>query len=261
MAEQSLLANELLKKAQKNRDPALVELAARQFQLLGDRQGEAKCYATLGEMRFSAGSYLESASFYQQSLEIQRALGSKQGEAQCLYFLSRCVAFTGGETEGTDERSYLSAALALAEEIADQELQAQCCVRLAACLRGDEPDTSRSLYQKALQILDKVEKGWLSAICHQSLGHLYARGSDNLKARKHYLAAIEDFEHARLSQPTSVDLRQAQCLESLGDLASKDGDEEEAMEQYEQSLAKLQGCELAGTQRVREKLERLRSLD
>ena len=261
MQNESHGAREILTKARRNRDPALVEVAVRQFQQLDDLAGVAECYKTLGEMRFKAGSYKESAAFYQQSLELYKECGSKKEEAHCFFSLSRCAAFLEKEPDSDTEMSHLTESLLLAEEIADQELQVQCYLRLAACLRDKEPGAAGNYYQKALHLLETMEKGWLSAICHQSLGHLYARKSENIKARKHYLASLEDLENARSEQQPGVDLRQAQCFESLGDLALREDDEEEAQAQYQQALAILEGSAPAGARRVKEKLEQLQCLE
>jgi predicted negative regulator of RcsB-dependent stress response len=255
MTPENSPASELLKKAGRDRDPALAEEAARQFSLSGDRCSEAACYTALAEMRFSAGSYLESAAFYKKSLAIFEALLSRKEEAQCLYFLSRCYAFVS--VAGEDESAYLEKALAAAQESENRELEVECCIKLGSCLRDRDQPGSRFFYLKAIQLLEKVEAGWLSAICHQGLGHLYARDSDYLKARKHYLAAVEHFENARSEQTGTVKARQAQCFESIGDLALREGDEEEAGRRWQQSLEILQDGNQKRVQRLKEKLDEL----
>ncbi len=250
-------ARRLLNKGQRDRDPSLLKQAAELFSQSVDPEGEADCYAGLGEMRFSANSFHESTEWYQKGLEIYSSLGKKKGEAECLFFLSKCCAFISKENKTRDETKYLKAALAAAEEADEQELQVECCISLGACLRVTEPEESRKHYHNALQISEQMEKGWLSGICHQSLAHLYAWQSEDIKARKHYLAAIENFELAREEQEKNTDLRQAQCLESLADLALREGDEDEAQERYQLALTKLESQGITGTQRVREKLARI----
>ncbi|MBX9720961.1 MAG: hypothetical protein K2X81_06185 [Candidatus Obscuribacterales bacterium] len=257
MAEETKAATELLKKAKRDRDPSLAQKASELSKEAADQHTEAECYTTLAEMRFSANSYTESTKWHSLALELYRSLSLKTQEAQCLFQLSRCAAFTSNPSKLNAEIEYLRASLAIAEEIANYELQVRCSVNLGACLRGPAPEEAREFYKKALAALEHMERGWLSGICQQSLGHLYARDSDELKARKYYLAAIEDFELARESEPINTDLRQAQCLESIGDIALKEGDEDEALDRYQSALLKFDCHRLSGAHRVREKIAAL----
>jgi tetratricopeptide (TPR) repeat protein len=250
-----------LRFGQSQRDPALVKEAAEQFRKIDDAAGEAECYDTLGEMRFSAGSYEESANYYRQSMRIYQTIGQRANEAKSHFSLSRCLAFNKNQEnplpDDDNETSHLKDALQIASEISERDLQVQCCIALGACYRNAHPDASRDYYQSALKLLEPMPKGWLSAQCHQSLAQFFAGSNDSIKARRHYLAAIEDYEEARNDQAESIPQRLAQCHESIGDLALREVDEDEAIERFKESLRLLEEIQSRNAQRVREKLEQL----
>lgn len=249
----------ILQKARRERDPALAREAAEQFHLCGDAEGEAEAYAFLGEMRFCTGSYREAEDFYKKSLDIYQLLLSIKGVAWCLFWISRCLPFTKEENDGADEISCLELALKAAEKGKEKELQIECCIKLGSRLRDRENARAFSFYNQALELLKNAEDGWLVAVCHQGLGHLYARETDYLKARRHYLSAIESFEEARANHADEVDVRLAQCMESAGDLALCDGESDEAENRFEQALQILVSMgDSRRSQRLRDKLGRLR---
>ncbi|NQE38609.1 hypothetical protein E5S67_06394 [Microcoleus sp. IPMA8] len=51
---------------------------------IGDRQGEANSLNGFGNAYYSVGEYQRAIEFYQQSLEISREIGDRDGEAASL---------------------------------------------------------------------------------------------------------------------------------------------------------------------------------
>jgi tetratricopeptide (TPR) repeat protein len=67
---------------------------------IGDRNGEADSLSGLGSVYYSLGQYQEALNFCQQSLEIQREIGDRNGEAKVLWNISLLYQKSGKIRQG-----------------------------------------------------------------------------------------------------------------------------------------------------------------
>jgi tetratricopeptide (TPR) repeat protein len=247
-------AAKLLSEAKLSGSVSLAEQALKQFHRVGEPAGEAECHQFIAELSFADGDYVKAEAAYREAIRLYRVTDNISQEAASLFHLASCLAFTDNEQQ---QAAHLKDALSLAERLQDSQLQAQCHAGLGGACKGSDPVSSRYHFEKALDCMGDAGKGWLSGVCHQSIALLDALSADMNRAQQHLLIAIDDFEKARFSQPTTVDLRQAQCLEKLGDLSMEQPDSSKATSHYTAALKKLESRELTGIARVREKLAAL----
>jgi len=165
-------------------------------------------------LRFSAGAIKEAATHFIECRESYRELDLRKEEAQCLLKLSRCSAFLRNEPDFSSEQTFLDEALVLAKDTGEKGLEVECLVLLGASLRHEQADLAMSKYAEALKLIEAEKNNWLSGICHQSLGHLYAGQTDNWTARKHYLQALSHFEECSAEDATLLAQKQANAAKA-----------------------------------------------
>ena len=69
---------------------------------IGNRNGEANSLNNLGNAYQSLGEYQEAIEFYQQSLEIQRKIGNRYGEANSWFNLGNTLSKLKQQSEALE---------------------------------------------------------------------------------------------------------------------------------------------------------------
>jgi class 3 adenylate cyclase/tetratricopeptide (TPR) repeat protein len=95
---------------------------------IGDQDGVAKGYNTLGIIAYNRGAYTTALEQYQQSLNLHRAMHADYEEGNTL-FLMALVAIVRGEADGG--RSLAEQALAIAERLQAPQLKVEALTALA----------------------------------------------------------------------------------------------------------------------------------
>jgi class 3 adenylate cyclase/tetratricopeptide (TPR) repeat protein len=95
---------------------------------IGDQDGVAKGYNTLGIIAYNRGAYSTAMEWYQQSLNLHRAMHADYEEGNTL-FLMALVAIVRGEADGG--RSLAEHALAIAERLQAPQLKVEALTALA----------------------------------------------------------------------------------------------------------------------------------
>jgi len=148
---------------------ALNEQALTICQELGDRQGVAYGFLSLGYVACSQGDNEIARSLFEQSLAALSELGDKQGIAVALHNLGTVVQDQG---DYESARSLYERSLAIQQELGDTWGVSYSLLNLGlvACTQGDY-ESARSLYDRSLTILQGLGEP-------QGFGHLlqaYAR--------------------------------------------------------------------------------------
>ncbi|MEN9936666.1 MAG: serine/threonine protein kinase [Chloroflexota bacterium] len=150
----------------------------------GNQQGEAESLCALGLIASDQGEQAEAEEFYQQSLRISRAIGDLRQAATALNYLGSLALARPDHRQA--EECYRES-LSIAQAIGDQ-------VRVSACLnnlgevaldRGDYPQ-ALSYYQACLSIDQALDDQFNIGVSHLNLGRLAARQEDHRQALEHY---------------------------------------------------------------------------
>ncbi len=88
------------------------------FREIGDRNGEANCLIGLGNAYGSLGEYQRAIEFHQQSLDISREIGDHNGEANCLIGLGNAYGSLGEYQRAIE---FFQQSLNISREIGDRK--------------------------------------------------------------------------------------------------------------------------------------------
>jgi tetratricopeptide (TPR) repeat protein len=111
---------------------------------LGNRQGEANSLGNLGGTYQSLGEYQRAIDFQQQSLEIQRKLGNRQGEAASLGNLGGAYQALGEYQRAID---FQQQSLEIERELGNRQGEANSLFNQALALAKYEPRRFEALGQ------------------------------------------------------------------------------------------------------------------
>lgn len=148
----------------------------------------AETYNTLGTIYYHTGAYEQAASAYQQALHIHRSLGSAPQEANTLMHLALTLNAQGRYAEA---RATAETALARAEELAAQRLQAEARNALAEAAIG------------LGDLTGAVEHASVAATLSAALGSSYDQG---------IALRLRGAARAALGEPFSGDLEASVAL-------------------------------------------------
>ena len=90
---------------------------------IGDRNGEATCYANLGNVYQSVDEYEKAREYLEKSLVIMKEIGDRNGEAACFTHLGNVYQSVG---EYEKAREYLEKSLVINKEIGERHGEATC---------------------------------------------------------------------------------------------------------------------------------------
>ncbi len=120
----------------------------------GDRQLEANCIQSLGDVHVRLSELAEARARYEEALPIYRAIGDKLGEANCDFGLGDVAK---GEEDWLQAEQFFQAALSVYREIGMPFNIGLALQRLGVVAegRGDQTEAVR-FYREALQIFEAI---------------------------------------------------------------------------------------------------------
>ena len=198
------------------------------YQKLGDAQGIARCFGSLGDTYFSMGQYGQAAGFYHQSLLLKKAIGDRTGEVEALLGLSKAYLYLGQEERA---KKFEQQAQVIRREIGNPRRQAAFLNNLAL------DSQSRGQYQEAIafhlqQLAIARETGdtTLAAESLQKLAQAYELSGQSQKAIELYQQQLE------FAQKSNNNALQAIALSQLAKAYESLGQQPKAIELYQQQL-------------------------
>jgi tetratricopeptide (TPR) repeat protein len=156
---------------------------------IGDKCGEADSLGNLGNAYDSLGEYQRAIDFYQQSLEIQREIGDKCGEASSLNNLGNVCRKLGEYQRAID---FHQQSLEIKREIGDRSGEAASLGNLgnAYDLLG-EYQRAIDFYQQSLEIQREIGDRQDEATSLGNLGSTYRALGEYQRAINFYQQSIE----------------------------------------------------------------------
>ncbi len=206
----------------------LLKEASRDYEIAGNRLGQANCILIVGDIALRRSDHDAARAAYQQALPLYEKVGDLQGQANCVYSLGG-IAF--GRSDHDAARAAYQQALPLYEKVGSLLGQANCIQSLGEIsLRRSDHDAARDAFQEALPLYEKVGSLQGQANCIQGLGDIALARSDHDAARAAYQKALPLYE-------TVGDLLgQANCIQRLGDIALARSDHDAARAAYQKAL-------------------------
>lgn len=182
-----------------------------------------------GVMARTCGLYDEAVRWHSASLQLQRALGNRRGEAVALNNL--CVV-ARDQFDHVQVEQHGRASMAIAREIGDQNLEGLGLMHLGTALRGqDRVAEARASFRQSYAIFSELGDQLTAAALLNYLG-----GLDQLEGR--WPEAGRHFEQAlALNQALSTYWGLAITYSNLASLHHAQGQDEAAMAPLLQSLA------------------------
>ncbi len=202
------------------------EAALPLYRRVGSVLGEANCIQSLGDIALARSDHDGARERYEVALPLYRRVGDVLGEANCIRSLGD-IALARSDHDGARER--YEAALPLYRRVGDVLGEANCIQSLGdiALARSDHDGARGATRRRCRSIAG-------SALCsarrlHRPRRHR-ARRSDHDGARERYEAALP------LYRRVGDVLGEANCIQSLGDIALARSDHDGARERYEAAL-------------------------
>lgn len=205
-----------------------LQKALKLYQNLGNAQGIAHCFGSLGDTYFSMGQYGQAAGFYHQTLVLKKAIGDRFGEVEALLGLSKAYLYLGQEERA---KKFEQQAQIIRREIGNPRRQAAFLNNLAL------DSQSQGEYQEAivfhlqqLKIAREMGNPNLEGESLQKLAQVYELSGQSQKAIELYQQQLEFAQKSNDSAMEAIALSQlANAYESLGQSPK-------AIELYQQQL-------------------------
>ncbi|MDZ8225908.1 tetratricopeptide repeat protein [Nostoc sp. ChiVER01] len=195
---------------------------------IGDRDGEGVSLGNLGNAYNFLGQYQRAIDFYQQSLEIKREIGDRNGEGTSLGSLGNAYNFLGQYQRAIE---FLQESLEIKREIGDRNGEAKSLNNL-----GNAYNLLRQ-YQRAIEFLQE------SLEIKREIGDRDGEGVSlgNLGNAYNFLGQYQraiDFYQQSLEIKREIGNRNGEgnSLISLGNAYDSLGEYQQAIEFYQQSL-------------------------
>lgn len=164
---------------------------------LGNRGGEAKCSANLGNAHLLLGQYQQAATCYQQSLDISREIGDRGDEAMSLVNLGNAHKSLGRYQQAID---FYQESLKIAREIGERLLEASSFRGLGTAFREiGEYQQAIKFLQKALKIQREIGDQHGEANSLFELGLVLVRMDQRFEALQQYGQALALYEGLKLN--------------------------------------------------------------
>jgi tetratricopeptide (TPR) repeat protein/CHAT domain-containing protein len=206
----------------------LLQPALEVARALGDRQGEAQTLGNLGSVYAQQGRWEEAIANYEKALEIFRALGDRQGEAQTLGNLGSVYAQQGRWEEAI---ANYEKALEIFRALGDRQGEAQTLGNLGSVYRlQGRWEEAIANYEKALEIFHELGDRHGEGKTLNNLGLVYA---DQGRWEEAIACYEKDLEICRALGDRHGE---AQTLTNLGSVYRLQGRWEEAIANYEKAL-------------------------
>ncbi|XP_078353057.1 tetratricopeptide repeat protein 28-like [Oculina patagonica] len=119
---------------------------------IGDREGEATCYANVGDLFLSLGDHVKPKEYYEKAFAIAVEIGSKRTEAAICNKLGKLFQSLGGYVAAEE---YLEKALSISKEIRAGETEFGCYCSLTRTKLSQEKFEEAVYY--LFQSIEKCE--------------------------------------------------------------------------------------------------------
>ena len=155
---------------------------------IGQRNGEATCYANLGALYKLVGEYKKAREHMEKSLTIHTEIGVRNTKASCHANLG-VVYQSVGEHEKAVE--HIQKSLTICREIGERRGEASCYADLGDVYKlVGEYDKARQHIKKSLTIRTEIGDRSGAASCYESLGTVYLSAGKEDKANEHFEKAL-----------------------------------------------------------------------
>lgn len=193
------------------------------------KQGEARCYHSLGVTYFLGKSnYSKALEYYHKSLKINEEIGNKNGTANNL---GKIGVVYRRQSNYTKALEYKLKALNIYEELGDNEGVARTLGNIGN-IYENQSDYPKALeyYHRALKINEAIENKLGVAYNLGNIGIIYVNQSDYPKALEYYNNALKLDEE--LNNKSGV----ARNLGNIGVIYVNQSDYPKALEYYQKAL-------------------------
>jgi tetratricopeptide (TPR) repeat protein len=195
---------------------------------IGHRQGEAASLGSLGNAYNALGRYSEAIAFHEQSLEIKRQIGNRQGEANSLIGLGNAYHSLGRYSKAI---AFHEQSLEILRQIGDRQGEAGCLCNLGNAYHSlGRYSQATTFYKQSLEIAQQISHRHWEANSLNGLGNAYY-------SLGRYSEAIA-FHEQQLEIARQIGNRQGEAtsLGNLGNAYHSLGRYSEAIAFHEQSL-------------------------
>jgi len=178
---------------------------------LGNLMEIAATLSTLAVAQLQGGDALAAMASETEALQLFQQIRHRQGEVIGHLHLGQCAAWLGDDIQAAER---LERGLAIAREIGQQELEAECCFELGtlACGAGDAQRAQRWL-DDALRVSHDAGNKRGEACAQWGLGRVALLTRDTASAQQRLALALRGFRDFEMRD------QMLGCLESLVELA------------------------------------------
>ena len=156
---------------------------------IGERNGEASSYESLGNIFLSLGEYNKATEYLERALEISEEIGDRVGQAACYGNLGIAFDFRG---EFRKAEEYTEKALVIKKESGDRRGEAICYAQLGKVdLSLGEYCKGEECVKKALEIRKEIGDRSGEAVDHSMLGTVFHSLGEYVKAQDYHKKALE----------------------------------------------------------------------
>ena len=158
---------------------------------IGNKNGQAAAYESLGVVFHSVGEYIKGKEYLQKALQITIEIGDKKGAASCYGNLG--TAFLApDQCDKKKAKNFIQKALQISIEIGDQHGIARDYENQGKLFRElGEYDKAEEHLRKSLQIREKIGDQKGKASCYGHLGKMFHYVGEYSKAKKFHEKALE----------------------------------------------------------------------
>ena len=156
---------------------------------IGDSYVEGSCYGRLGTVLIDLADYVKAKEYLEKALAIAIGIGERKGEGSCYGNLGTVFVSLGDYVKA---KEYFDKALAIAIEIGDRKGQANARLRLGQVLLsfGKNYADTNKYFEEALLIAAETGDRSCQGSCYNSLGRLFKRLGNDVKAKEYYEKAL-----------------------------------------------------------------------
>lgn len=185
-------------------------------------------YFLSGSICCKISNFQRSIEYYQQTLEIVKALGVKVVEAACYFGLGNTYHGLGNFQQAIE---YYKQALKIAKAIENTDRETKCYVNLGiTCFRSGNSQQAIEYYKQALKIANAIGDRFLEATCYDELGIVY-------HSLENFQQAIEYCEQAlKIAKAIGDKVLEAASYGNLGIAYFSLGNFQQAIKHHQQDL-------------------------
>ncbi|MEI1376940.1 tetratricopeptide repeat protein, partial [Nostoc sp.] len=195
---------------------------------IGDRDGEGVSLGNLGNAYNLLGQYQRAIEFYQQSLEIKREIGDRNGEGKSLGSLGNAYNSLGQYQRAIE---FLQQSLEISREIGDRNGEGKSLNNWGNAYNSlGQYQRAIEFYQESLEIKREIGDRNGEGISLNNLGNAYNSLGQYQRAIEFYQESLEIFREIGDRNG------EGKFLNNLGNVYHSLGEYQQAIEFYQQSL-------------------------